>query len=197
MNKTIFWDVMLCSVVEVYWRVRGTYCLHNQGRRIWQANKQPPRLTLLPWTLKMEAVCSSKTLVNFYQTTWHQNTIFFIVTEVLTSNLTWMFIIFRYTMLWFSMPWPITYILLLAHWTLKTSSLFYDGTMLSNLSTIPISDTVFIQPSVPPILLHTYKCSVLSFRDLLYCTFDLMSKTMCISGSWLFSLSDRQHSSMV
>jgi hypothetical protein len=27
----VFWDVDLCSLVEVYWRFRGTYCLDHQG----------------------------------------------------------------------------------------------------------------------------------------------------------------------
>jgi hypothetical protein len=30
MKRTVFWDVMLYSMVEVYWRFRGTYCLHLQ-----------------------------------------------------------------------------------------------------------------------------------------------------------------------
>jgi hypothetical protein len=28
---TAFWNIMLCSLVEIDWRFRGAYCLHNQG----------------------------------------------------------------------------------------------------------------------------------------------------------------------
>jgi hypothetical protein len=31
MEFTVFWDVMPCGVVEVYWHVIGTYCLHLQS----------------------------------------------------------------------------------------------------------------------------------------------------------------------
>jgi hypothetical protein len=30
-KKTVFWDVELCSLVEVYRRFRGACCLHHQG----------------------------------------------------------------------------------------------------------------------------------------------------------------------
>jgi hypothetical protein len=31
MKMTVFWDVALCILVEVYQRFRGAYCLHHQG----------------------------------------------------------------------------------------------------------------------------------------------------------------------
>jgi hypothetical protein len=31
MKMAIFWVVVLCSLVEVYWRLRSTCCLHHQG----------------------------------------------------------------------------------------------------------------------------------------------------------------------
>jgi hypothetical protein len=31
MKMTVFWDVAPCSLVDVYRRFRGTYCLHHQG----------------------------------------------------------------------------------------------------------------------------------------------------------------------
>jgi hypothetical protein len=47
----VFWDVAPCSLVEVYQRLRGVCCLHHQGDEM------------------MEAISTSETLVNFYQTT--------------------------------------------------------------------------------------------------------------------------------
>jgi hypothetical protein len=36
---TIFWDMKLCSLVDIYWRFRGTYCFHLLGRRLsWASN---------------------------------------------------------------------------------------------------------------------------------------------------------------
>jgi hypothetical protein len=31
MKMTAFWDVAPCSLIEVYGRFRGAYCLHHQG----------------------------------------------------------------------------------------------------------------------------------------------------------------------
>jgi hypothetical protein len=31
LEMTVFWDVTPCSLVEIYRRFRGTYCLHHQG----------------------------------------------------------------------------------------------------------------------------------------------------------------------
>jgi hypothetical protein len=53
----VFWVVAPCSLVEVYQRFRGPYCLHNQGDD----------------ELLMEAEMTSETLVNFNQTTRRYN----------------------------------------------------------------------------------------------------------------------------
>jgi hypothetical protein len=53
---TVFWDVSLCSLVEVYQRFRGAYCLHHQG-------------ALIIISLILEAASTCEILVNFYQTT--------------------------------------------------------------------------------------------------------------------------------
>lgn len=34
MNNTVFWGVTPCSLIEVYRRFRGTYCLHLQGQGV-------------------------------------------------------------------------------------------------------------------------------------------------------------------
>jgi hypothetical protein len=31
MKMTVFWDVALCSLIEIYRLSRGAYCLHHQG----------------------------------------------------------------------------------------------------------------------------------------------------------------------
>jgi hypothetical protein len=31
MKMTVFWDVAPCSLVEIYLRFRGAYCLNHQG----------------------------------------------------------------------------------------------------------------------------------------------------------------------
>jgi hypothetical protein len=53
----VFWVVVPSSLVEVYRRFRGPFCLHHQG----------------DIALTMEAARISVTTVNFYQTTWHYN----------------------------------------------------------------------------------------------------------------------------
>jgi hypothetical protein len=55
---SVFWVVVPCSLVEIYYRFRGPCCLHHQGLLI---------------ALMMEAARSSETLVNFYQTTRRYN----------------------------------------------------------------------------------------------------------------------------
>jgi hypothetical protein len=56
MKSTVFWDVTHCSLVEVFQQIY-TRCL------------LPCLACFL--TLKLEPVCSSETLMNFYQTAWH------------------------------------------------------------------------------------------------------------------------------
>jgi hypothetical protein len=58
----VFWHVTLCSLVEVHWHFGGIYCLNLWGWGGGQASRV---------TLKMEALHSSETLVNVFQTTWH------------------------------------------------------------------------------------------------------------------------------
>jgi hypothetical protein len=40
MKHAVFWDVALCSLVEVYWCFSKTCCLHSQGRSSWATNKE-------------------------------------------------------------------------------------------------------------------------------------------------------------
>jgi hypothetical protein len=40
---TTFWDMVLCSTVEIYQRFGGLYCLHLQG----EAGKRPACSTFL------------------------------------------------------------------------------------------------------------------------------------------------------
>jgi hypothetical protein len=54
MKMAVFWVVALCSLIEVYQRFRGTFCLHYQGDECLRQQ--------LP-----------ETLVNFYQTTRRYN----------------------------------------------------------------------------------------------------------------------------
>jgi hypothetical protein len=54
---TVFWDVELCSPVEIDRRFSGAYCLHH----------------LVLMALMKEPVNTSETSVNFYQTTRPNN----------------------------------------------------------------------------------------------------------------------------
>jgi hypothetical protein len=76
MKSTIFWDITPCSLLKVNRRFGGTYRLHLQGRRTSRASNLPPAFTLVSCsvhssTLKMEAICSSETSIDFQRTTWH------------------------------------------------------------------------------------------------------------------------------
>jgi hypothetical protein len=79
---TVFWDVTLYSLVEVYQHLWGTNYLRLQVERVNSAGK-------FDSTMKTEAVFSSKTLVRIYQTTWHQThkTVMFRVIIVMILNL--------------------------------------------------------------------------------------------------------------
>jgi hypothetical protein len=59
MNLTIFWNVAPYSIVDIYQCLRGAYCLHHQD------DKSATRFT----APLMEAVSTSETSVNFYDTT--------------------------------------------------------------------------------------------------------------------------------
>jgi hypothetical protein len=80
MKNSIFWDAALCSPVKVKIPFGKTYRLHLQGRRVSQArnqhevnSKQISSCCHLAYysTLKMEAICSSETLVDFHRITQH------------------------------------------------------------------------------------------------------------------------------
>jgi hypothetical protein len=44
MNMTVFWEVVLCCLVEIDRRFRGTYCLHHQvGQYLPYYTAQHPR----------------------------------------------------------------------------------------------------------------------------------------------------------
>jgi hypothetical protein len=72
---TVFWDVAPCSLVDIDRRFRGTYCLYHQGDELETgshvSNQFFARGLLI--ALMMEAVSTSKTSVNFYQTTRRNN----------------------------------------------------------------------------------------------------------------------------
>jgi hypothetical protein len=75
-KSTVIWDVIFCSHVEVYRCFWGVYCLHLQSQS--KQSKQDAGsqyqsfIGCLTNSLakKMEAVCSSKMSVSFYQTAW-------------------------------------------------------------------------------------------------------------------------------
>jgi hypothetical protein len=67
---------MLCHISKVNRHFRGTCCFHLQG---WRVNKEGSKaaayLMLVSclaysWTLKMEVIYSSETVVDYWQTTW-------------------------------------------------------------------------------------------------------------------------------
>jgi hypothetical protein len=79
MKRSIFWDITLCSPLKVNRCFGGTCRLQLQGRRIsparnqrksrWQAELTLVSCSAYSSTLKMEAMFSSKTSVNFQRTT--------------------------------------------------------------------------------------------------------------------------------
>jgi hypothetical protein len=77
-KSSIYWDVIPCSLVEVYRRFGITYNLHLQIIKELQANNQEASKNVLlvscltySSTLKMEAVRSSEAPIDFYRTTLH------------------------------------------------------------------------------------------------------------------------------
>jgi hypothetical protein len=58
-RSTLFWDITLCSPLKVNWRFEGTY------RSIFMSNNKPNKK---PVTLKMEAIRSSETSLDFQRT---------------------------------------------------------------------------------------------------------------------------------
>jgi hypothetical protein len=78
MKNSVFWDITLCRLLKGNRRFRGTFRLILQGRRISHARNQDEKQVasrMSPQssgskkdyssTLKMEAICSSGTSVNF------------------------------------------------------------------------------------------------------------------------------------
>jgi hypothetical protein len=55
MKMTVFWDIALCSVVDINQCFRGTYCLHHQGYELFIS-------------LMIEAVSSTERSVSICQT---------------------------------------------------------------------------------------------------------------------------------
>jgi hypothetical protein len=50
MKSTIFWDVMLCSFVDVHSCIGGMYCLQLLGQKIRQgSNQQEAEASILPF----------------------------------------------------------------------------------------------------------------------------------------------------
>jgi hypothetical protein len=79
MKSSILWDIMPCSPLKVNRRFGGKFRLHLQGRRASKARDQhgPGSFAwcilhvalLLRLILKMEATCTSETLVDFKRNT--------------------------------------------------------------------------------------------------------------------------------
>jgi hypothetical protein len=67
LTSSVFWNIMLCSALKVSRRFRGIFRLHLHGRRISQARNQRENRWLAH--LKVEAICSSETLLDFQRTT--------------------------------------------------------------------------------------------------------------------------------
>jgi hypothetical protein len=79
-KSTLFWDVTPCSPLKVSRRFGVTHHFHLQGRRISRARNQRERwqaepehiFTVVSYsaysTVKMEAICSSETPVDFQRT---------------------------------------------------------------------------------------------------------------------------------
>jgi hypothetical protein len=71
--KTVFWVSTPCSQIIIYRRFGGTSCLHLQSKPMKQLGSSK-QCTAYSLTLKREAVCSSETLMKFYQRTWRHIT---------------------------------------------------------------------------------------------------------------------------
>jgi hypothetical protein len=72
MQTSMFWDITTYGLLKVNWHSGGTCCLHLQGWRVSWA-KQATCFVLVSClayslTLKMEATCSCKMLVDFQWT---------------------------------------------------------------------------------------------------------------------------------
>jgi hypothetical protein len=74
-KSSIFWNITPCGPLKVNQRFEGTRRLHLQSRRINRPRNQceisSKQRSCLAYssTLKMEATCSSETMVDFHRTT--------------------------------------------------------------------------------------------------------------------------------
>jgi hypothetical protein len=92
LKSAVFWDVAPCTSC-VNRHFRRAYHLHLQGRKIPELQPSAHAgSSLMDFsTLKMEAICSSETSGHTRSTRRHiHKAAFFIVTGVITSNLTWL-----------------------------------------------------------------------------------------------------------
>jgi hypothetical protein len=71
MKSSIVWDITPCSPLNVNRPLGGTYWLRLQVWIISHARNQREIRRQADSTLKMEAICSSETSVDFQQTTRH------------------------------------------------------------------------------------------------------------------------------
>jgi hypothetical protein len=72
--SSILWDITPCSPLKANRPFGGTYRIHLQGRRISRVRNQRESRSLVSCsayssTLKIDAICSSETLVDFQRTT--------------------------------------------------------------------------------------------------------------------------------
>jgi hypothetical protein len=93
MKSTVFWNVMLFSLMKVNPYFRGTHCFHLQDQRVSQVRNQHEAGSKQNWFLtwctpNMEVTCSCKMFAGFHQTTQSYITEeLFTATAVRTSNL--------------------------------------------------------------------------------------------------------------
>jgi hypothetical protein len=80
MKMAVFWVVAPCSLVEVHQRFRGPCCLHHQGDVLGSGGiyvgleeGKAEGVGIATSVLKIETVCSSKTLVSTCKSTWRHN----------------------------------------------------------------------------------------------------------------------------
>jgi hypothetical protein len=68
----VFRDVSIRSLVKIYRRFGGTYCLHFHDRTVSHATNSTVVAACLPYrsNVKMKAECFSETSVKLYQTIW-------------------------------------------------------------------------------------------------------------------------------
>jgi hypothetical protein len=67
-KESVFWDIAPRSLVETYRRFRDAYLLHHQTDQLLHLNRRFAHCLLI--ALIMQAVSTSGTLVNSYQTTY-------------------------------------------------------------------------------------------------------------------------------